>query len=171
MMKKVYTMSLFFFCFHAFSQDKVFEIARNGTAQQMDSIYTKNPKMIDIKSERGFTPIILASYQGNVSVVGYLLGKKVNINEISPMGTPLMAAVVKNNVQITQMLLEAKANPNLTDANGSSALHYAVLFKFYDIIPFLINNGADVNLMDNTQKSPKMYAEITQDEKLIKLLN
>lgn len=170
MMKKVYTIGLLFISIFAFSQEKVFDIARKGTVQQMDSLFVSNAKILEAKSPQGFTPIILASYQNNVEVVAYLLSKKVNINDVSPMGTPLMAAVVKNNQEIAKMLLDANADTNLTDANGSSALHYAVLFKLYDIIPMLLSKGADVNLMDKTQKSPKMFAEISKDEKLINLL-
>jgi uncharacterized protein len=171
MTKKNYLIGLLLLSLSAFSQEKIFEIARNGTAVQMDSIYMKDSKLMDFKSSQGFTPIILAAYQNNIEVVAYLLQKKVNINDVSPMGSPLMAAVVKNNKTIVEMLLQANANPNLTDANGSSALHYAVLFKLYEIIPILIQNGADVELLDNVQKSPRTYAELSKDEKLIKLLN
>lgn len=169
MMKKVYILSFLFLSFFSIGQNNVFDIAKNGTAQQLDSLYQMDPTILMSQNEQGFTPIILASYKNNIEIVDYLLQKKVDINTSSPMGTPLMAAVVKNNLTIVSKLLNAKANPNLTDANGSSALHYAVIFKLYDIIPLLLENKANVDLMDKTQNSPKMFALASKDEKLINL--
>jgi ankyrin repeat protein len=168
-MKKVYTFSFLFLSLFSFGQAKVFDIARNGTIQQMDSLYQLDPNVITAKSNEGFTPMILAAYKNNLEIVDYLIQKNIELNISSPMGTPLMAAVVKNNAEIVLKLLKAKADPNITDANGSTALHYAVLFKLYDLIPLLINYQANVDALDNNKKSPKMFAIDTKDEKLITL--
>ncbi|MGB1010224.1 MAG: ankyrin repeat domain-containing protein [Thiolinea sp.] len=59
---------------------------------------------------------------------------------------PLIAAVENNHQQAVQMLLNAKANPNLFRDNP--ALHYAVDNRNMNIVKMLVNAGADVNAKD-----------------------
>lgn len=44
--------------------------------------------------------------------------------------TPLHYSVEKNNFEITNLLLDAGANPTIGDKRGLTALHYAARFGF-----------------------------------------
>ncbi|MCY1381928.1 Ankyrin repeats (many copies) [compost metagenome] len=93
-----------------------------------------------------------------------------DINTASGMGTALMAATVKGNVEIVKKLLENKADPNIRDSNGTTALIYAAIFKKYEIADFLIKAKADPAIKDNRGNSAIDYAVLANDDKLIQIL-
>ncbi len=80
-----------------------------------------------------------------------------------------MAAVVKGNVTITKLLLHKKAYTNVADANGTTALHYATLFKQTEIAKLLVNAGAKYDLKDGNGKSAYDYALINNNKELLTL--
>jgi ankyrin repeat protein len=67
-------------------------------------------------------------------------------------------------------LLDNKANPDITDVKGTTALHYATIFKNYEIAVMLIEHKANVELKDIRQKTAFDYAVIANDDKLINIL-
>lgn len=153
-----------------FSQQDIFDIARKGTVEELLTAMKENPDVINSVNAEGYSPLILASYKGNVAVAQVLIKNVKDINGSSSMGTPLMAAVVKGNKEILQALLENNADPNLTDANGTTALIYAVQFKNGDIIKLLLNYKADKSKIDNKGKTAFEYAVFSNDDEIINLL-
>jgi hypothetical protein len=82
-----------------------------------------------------------------------------------------MAATVKKNTELVKLLLKKKANPNAVDQNGSTALHFSVIFSYDEIIELLMLAKADASLKDNRGNSALDYARITDNKKIIQLLN
>ena len=66
--------------------------------------------------------------------------------------------------------ISVKSNPNLTDQNNSSALHFAVIFNQQEIIELLIKYKANPNIKDNRGNTALDYAKITNNNKIIQLL-
>ena len=153
-----------------FSQQDIFDIARKGTVEEAKIALKQNPDIINSVNAEGYSPLILACYRGNVPVANFLIKNVKDINGTSPMGTPLMAAVVKGNKEIVLALLENNANPNLTDANGTTALIYAVQFKNGNIIKSLLNFKAAKSQIDSKGKTAFEYAVFSGDEEIINLL-
>ena len=151
-------------------QTGVFEIARHGCAEDLQYVLENNPETIDIINSSGFTPLIIACYNGNYEIASILMDKVENIDYASNIGTALMAAVFKNNVKISKMLLDFRANPNIADNNETTALHYAVRFKNVELITLLVNYGADIELKDNKGYSPWDYANQENNKSILKLL-
>jgi ankyrin repeat protein len=81
-----------------------------------------------------------------------------------------MAATVKKNIELVKLLLQKKANPNAVDQNGSSALHFSVIFSYEEIIKLLISSKADPSIKDNRGNSALDYAGITNNKKITELL-
>lgn len=163
---------LFFICNFVFAQEKldVFEIARKGSLTQAKEIITANPKAFNVVNTEGYSPLTLACYHRNNEVAKFLIDNGSDINQKSNMGTPLMAAVVKGNVEIVSELLNKKVDINSIDKNGTSALLYATMFKNYDIVKLLIKANADPYLKDNRGNSAIDYAILANDDKLIETL-
>lgn len=153
-----------------FSQSDIFALARTGTVDKMKALLNQSPDAVNQINEDGNSPLIIACYKGNYDVAVFLMNKVKNINYTSAMGTALMAATVKNDVAIVKMLLENRADPNLTDKNGTTALHYAVNFKLYEIAALLMAYHANTELTDSRKKTPFDYAVIADDDKLIQIL-
>lgn len=157
------------FSFSAIAQD-IFDIARQGTALQVEAMYQNTPDQIDATNEAGYTPLILATYHGNYEVVKALLKYTASVNANSSSGTALMAATVKGNSQLVSLLLDHKADPNITDGNGSTALLYAVFFKNNDIVALLLAHKADISYKDTRGYNALDYAKLTKNESLINLI-
>ncbi len=157
------------FSFKTLAQD-IFEIARKGTASDVAAVYKNTPDQINVKNDAGYTPLILAAYHGNYDVVQALLTYTSSVNDNSSSGTALMAATVRGSTEIVSLLLDHKANPNITDGNGSTALLYAVFFKKNDIVALLLAHEADISYKDNRGYSALDYATLTKNESLINLL-
>ncbi len=101
---------------------------------------------INSKDERGATPLIEASWDGNKNIVKFLLDKNADINVCTNASiTALLAAVFKKNEKIAFMLLEHGADPNIADANGTSPLIEATWQGNIVLMNALIAKGADVN--------------------------
>ena len=152
------------------SQSAIFEIARHGCVEDLQYVLENNPNVINYKNSSGFTPLILASYSGNVEVATLLAKHVKEINVNSDSGTALMAAVFKNDIEITKILLDLGADANLADPNGTTALHYATRFTNKEIIKLLVDYGADIKFKDNNGFSALDYALQDKDESILTLL-
>ncbi|MFB9108072.1 ankyrin repeat domain-containing protein [Flavobacterium gyeonganense] len=170
-MKKLVLLTMLLFFSISKAQDKtVFDVARNGTLAEIQNLNKSNPDLINSLNENKTSPLILACYRGNLEVAQFLIENVKDINYNSDMGTALMAATYKNQPQLVKLLLEKKANPNATDANGITALSLAVQFKNTELVKMLLDYKADKTIKDNKGKTAFEYAVFSQNEPIINLL-
>ncbi len=151
-------------------ESSIFDIARNGSLMEIKALTKNNPDIINNISKEGYSALTLACYYSNNDVATYLIEHVKDINSKSGYGTPLMAATVKKNSNLVKLLLENNANPNLTDQNNSTALHFSVIFNQQEIIELLMKHKADPNIKDNRGNTALDYAKITNNSKIIQLL-
>ncbi len=152
-------------------ESSIFDIARNGSLMEIKALTKNNPDIINNISKEGYSALTLACYYSNNDVATYLIEHVKDINSKSGYGTPLMAATVKKNSNLVKLLLENNANPNLTDQNNSTALHFSVIFNQQEIIELLMKHKANPNIKDNRGNTALDYAKITNNNKFIQLLN
>ena len=153
------------------SKKDVFDIARNGTIAELNTLIKENPQIINTKNKAGYSPLILASYHGNKEIVNLLIKNHVKINEVSDLGTALMAASYKADNEIAKMLIDNGANVNASDSNKTTALHYACINNNKELTKLLIKNNASIKAKDIKGKTPLDYAIEKNNIELIKLLN
>ena len=151
-------------------ESSIFDIARNGSLMEIKALTKNNPDIINNISKEGYSALTLACYYSNNDVATFLIEHVKDINSKSGYGTPLMAATVKKNSNLVKLLLENNANPNLTDQNNSTALHFSVIFNQQEIIELLMKHKADPNIKDNRGNTALDYAKITNNNKFIQLL-
>ena len=90
--------------------------------------------------------------------------------------TPFHAFVLKGARKMVKHCLRAGVDVNLTMGapdglpGGCSALHLAAHRGDVSIINILIQNGAEVNLKDDSNKSPVMYAASANNTLAVKTL-
>jgi uncharacterized protein len=169
-MKNLILLIFSLLCLQCFSQSDIFQIAKNGNVEELKMVLKANPEAINSVNDLCSTPLILACYYNNDRVALELITNGAEIDTAIEMGTALMAAVVKGNYNIAKMLLENGANPNLKDANQSTALHYATLFKNKEMMMILTKFNADKSLKDARNFSAVDYANQFNDDELIKIL-
>ena len=68
--------------------------------------------------------------------------------------TLLMMSTKEGNAGITRFLCEKKADVNLKNDRGNTALHYAIGQKFYKIVDILTIFGAREDILNNKGQSP-----------------
>jgi len=164
-----------FIAFLSFSNVKaqessIFDVARNGTLMVVKALTKNNPDIFNKLSKEGYSVLTLACYYSNNDVATYLIEHVKDVNSKSGYGTPLMAATVKKNSNLVKLLLENNANPNLTDQNNSTALHFSVIFNQQEIIELLMKYKANPNIKDNRGNTALDYAKITNNSNIIQLL-
>ena len=160
---------LLFFSQLLCAQADIFELARRGSVQEVQAVVKETPNVLNAKDQRGSTPLVLACYYNNIEVVSYLIPKVEDINGSTKDGSPLMASAVKGYNAISKLLIAAGADVNLQDANKTTALHYAVMFKNYDLVLMLLEAGANPNHKNNVGQSPKDYVIVQNDERMHKI--
>ena len=155
-----------------FSQEtlNVFDIARKGTVEQAKEKFKDNPNSFNVVNDEGYSPLLLACYRSNNDVAKYLINIGSDINGKSKFGTPLMACIVKGNNEIASFLIQSKADINAADANGTTALIYAVQFQNTTILKLLMENKVDKNHKDQEGKTAFEYAVFSGNEEIINLL-
>lgn len=162
------TVILFFNVF--FAQKNAYDIARSGTLKEIEQLFEKDSLSLNKPNESGYTVLILACYRNNMPVAKFLIEKKITLDFGSGMGTALMAATFKGNVEAVKLLINNGANLNLTDANGQNVLMMAISVKNTEIIKLLLAAKINLEARDNNKKQAIDYALMTNDQTIIKLI-
>ncbi|PZU87831.1 MAG: ankyrin repeat domain-containing protein [Chryseobacterium sp.] len=170
-MKQYFTILILMIFGLGFSQTKnVFDIARSGTLDEMKTLVSQNPDIINSKNERGFTPLILACYRGNTEVAKYLIDNVKDLNYVSQEGTALSSLCINYNKELVEKMLSKNANPNIQDSFGNTPLLWAVKRNNMELVSILLKNKADVNIKDSMGVSAFEYALKSNNNELINLL-
>src|SRR5207249_42359 len=73
------------------------------------------------------TPLLFAVRQGDLESVKILVGAGADVNATDPVKvSPLVVAIDNAQYAIAAFLLEKRADPNIADSTGKSALYAAV---------------------------------------------
>lgn len=173
-MKKLILIVNIFLAFTFLSaQEKaksIFDIARSGTVSEVKELMKQNPDIINQTNENGFSPLILACYKGNVEVANFLMDNVKDVDYKSQEGTALAGLSVKYNKDLVEHILKKNANPNITDATGSTPLFWAVKFGNKELTELLLKYKADKSIKDAQGKTPFEYALQTNNQEIINLL-
>lgn len=108
-------------------------------------------------------PVFLAAFSGNADILPRLIkaGGRVddsmNVLGMSP-NTPLMFLAPTHRVDSVRALLDAGAQVDETDPDGTTLLAWAAISNRVDMARLLIQRGADVNHVDKLGMTPLLYA-------------
>ena len=144
-------------------------IIRSGRLPLIKKYLDKNPGDINAKfNGRAFsndsTPLHIASYNGYLSIVEYLISKGADINAKDDDGnTPLHTASSNGHLPIVEYLISKGADINAKTKDGYTpiSLAFSEMFKYKRCVPIvrlLIDSGADINAFDNEGKTPIYWA-------------
>ena len=151
--------------------------AQNGYLQVLQKILRLgiNVNLVasgrDVYGHRGLSPgsaLFWAAAGGHADIVEILLQNGAEVNDGESNRSPLIGATMSSSwkygedvppyVRCVSSLLQAAANPNVSDERGRSALSWSTNPSQISILDLLLKAGADANIADQELKLPLHYA-------------
>lgn len=103
----------------------------------------------DLRLEKGYTPLILASYNNHAGVVEQLLAHKAQPDLQDEKGATALAGVAfKGFLPVARLLLDAGASVDLANHVGRTPLMFAVMFGRVEMARLLLEASASPFLRD-----------------------
>ncbi|CAC5401582.1 unnamed protein product [Mytilus coruscus] len=122
-------------------------------------------------NDLGYTPLIIASFKGNIAVVELLLKNKCDVNLCDKENrSALFCAVRGNQIKIVKLLLDHDADFTLCDVNRRNVLHVASMYGFTDILKLLLTYISDIDTYDSHQQTALHFAVKKGHEDTVKEL-
>ena len=130
-------------------QALLFEAAKLGRADLIP-LLVKNGADVNAYEARGFTPLILAAYDGQVAAVDVLIaaGADACKPDANQGNTAQMGVAFKGDDAIAARLLKAGCDVDARNKAGQTALMMAALFGRARQIEMLLAAGADPAIAD-----------------------
>lgn len=106
------------------------------------------------------TPLKYAAFNGHLPLVRYFIEQGVPLDQkdLSTGRTALLDALLKNNKDCAQELIQHGANITLADKQGLTPLILATLYNMLDIVQLLVEKGAPINAYDKSGNNALTYA-------------
>lgn len=131
------------------NQDTVNSINQRGDSPLVLACYYGNnevaKKLIDIvkdiniESKEG-TPLTATIFTKNFELSSYLIKHGANIEQTNKSGqTPLLLALINNDIKAAKLLIEFDANTTIKDKNNMAAIDYAKAINNEDLIKLIRN--------------------------------
>jgi Zn-dependent protease with chaperone function len=120
--------------------------------------------------EDEWTPLMEASFNGDVDKTRELLTEGADPNETNQFGETALSMAGYSDIGIVQLLLEHGADPNIQDDYGWSPLMSAVTVENIEVAALLLEAGADPALLDEEGKSALDYADEYNNEEMLEML-
>jgi ankyrin repeat protein len=136
----------------------------------------KHGARVDLLDGRGFSPLMLAIGEGHQKIVACLLAAGARVNQRckpSDYGTALVLAAAWNRLNIVRQLVSCGAHVNSKDSAGRTPLFFAVSSGHFEVVKFLIKQGAFVDLNFRGRGEKKTLLELaraTRDFRIVSAL-
>jgi ankyrin repeat protein len=128
---------------------------------------------IDIASSSDISSIFYAIIYGkSIEYIKTLLINgdiSLNITNLVQM-TPLLYAIMQNNIPLLKLLLEYGADPNFVSNGSANPLIVSAQHRHFEIAKLLIEYGANINICDHSGKTALIYASKANNAKMLKFL-
>lgn len=110
--------------------------------------------------------------QVDLEIIGIILDAGVPINELDKYDnySPLMRAVVKQNIELVSLLIERGANLNVKTPESMTPLWIATKCNDIKIVKLLLSKGAHINAKNCGGSTPLHTACENHNDKMIELL-
>lgn len=125
----------------------------------------------NFRGEDNWTPLMDASWGGDLGIVKILLEAKAEVNAKNIGGsTALIESSDTGNLEIVKLLLDARAEVDIKDGEGQTALIRASFWGDTNTAEILLDKNADVYIEDNDGHTALYYAKDRSNEEILSLL-
>lgn len=156
----------------SFCQD-IFDLARKGNRVEMQKYLKKHPNELNLISDQGASPFLLAAYNGNNEVANLLIEKGADLNQCYPQGSVIYALIYKNNLVLLEEILKKGVNPNdsCQFEQMGYPLHFAMTLQRYEAIQILMKYPLNLNIKDPQGRTLDQLLLLYGDPQLREILN
>lgn len=155
-----------------YGQDQLFRSACQGNLADLDSLLS-HVSSINMQDSRGRTLLHYAVTCEQEEVFDFLISRGIDFNKEEHSGmSPLLLALKRNrNLFVEKLMkLNARANYNYANKEGTTFLMQAILDDNQPLVQLLIENGADVNAINQRGNTPLGIARREELGNLVELL-
>src|SRR5579863_3640360 len=149
------------------------EAAASGDVEVVRDLLAAEPVLVHAHSSDGWTPLHLAAHFGHSLIAEMLLaqGADVQARATNDLGTtPLLWAILGQDVAAVILLLDHGADINETTTAGSTPLHKAALVGNAALVQLLLARGAKVNARNSGGQTPLTHALFKRHDEVVALL-
>jgi len=120
----------------------------------------------------GSTPLMVASFEGDVAEAGRLLKEGANVKAVNSYGVNAMQLAADTaNTELIRLLLKAGADPESPNADGETALHMVARSGNVEAAKLLLKAGAKVDTVEQFGgQTPLMWAAARRHPEMVELL-
>lgn len=137
---------------------------RSGFEELVDFIL-RHGGNVNMMNPEGFTPLMWASMEGNLTIAKMLLDAGANINALNNDGrTALMLASKKGNESVVDLLIKFGADYIFSDLENATALELACFHGHEDVAKLLILAGSEITEFDAGRLDGLMYRKVQGEE-------
>ena len=148
------------------------DAAMQGNRDRVRSLLKQAADMNAAQAD-GMTALHWAAYQDDLQMMKLLLAAGANVKAATRVGriTPLFLSCANGNPAALEALLQAGADPNSVNANGTTALMIAASSGNPDAVGVLLDHGASVKAKEGAHgQTALMFAAALNRAGVIKLL-
>ncbi|MDC6364523.1 MULTISPECIES: ankyrin repeat domain-containing protein [Flavobacteriaceae] len=168
MKKLICILTIFLYCSNIAAQD-IFRTVCKGNLSRLDSLLQDNS--INILDSRGRTLLHWSIGCQQKEAFDYLLKKGINLNHKDNDGrTPMYVAVLRNNEEYYDALVDAQPDHSWVELFGSSLLERAIINRSTLFVKKLINSGTNINTINKRGSTPLEIAKRTGNTEIYDLL-
>ena len=141
------------------SPQEAIEAALDGKVDIIEKALAQGYKP-DTRDPESRTLLMYAAFNGQTAIVKKLLagGAKPNYRHLVTGDTPLIIAAKYNRSNIARVLIKNRANPNLVNKNGNSALALATINAFGSFAKMLLELNVRSDISNHIGITPLMIA-------------
>ena len=151
--------------------EEIHDGALQGDLAKVKMLLSKNPKLLDVRSENEKTPLHYASQGGHLEIVEFLIARGADVNSKNIADeTPLHYAAALGHKKVVDLLIDKEAILASENINGSIPLHNAANNGQIDIVRLLIEKGSDVNHRNKFGQTPLDLAYQFNQSEVIQLI-
>lgn len=152
-------------------QELLFEAAKLGRIDLIP-VLVQHGADVNAYEARGFTPLILAAYNGQTAAVDALMqaGADPCKPDASQGNTAQMGVAFKGDDAIAARLLKEKCDVNARNRAGQTALMMAALFGRTKQVEMLLAAGADASIADTNGRTAVAIAAVQGNDDVARML-
>ena len=139
------------------------DFARQDEAGELEKMI-KAGLSVNLKSAKGDTLLMLASYNNALNTVNMLLSNGARVDERNDRGqTPLAGAAFKGHLDVVKALVDAGADIEANNGLGMTPWAFAVMFGRGETAKFLLSKRKKENIF---QKLAFKFLEIFSNKRV-----